>query len=174
MFIAERFAVVCSAKEAYIMPAELVTTQQYKDYDGFTVNDLKSLTGDTPVASLMPADGAISVNAVKSSIQSKEDEIKDAEEHIKAISEEKQAELEKVKKELEAKYADRLAELDRKKEELKNAKKKLSAEMFLLDSEIYAIRSYMGETTDFYPIAEGKNASTDEPVIIYQKIRFPR
>ena len=48
----------------------------------------------------------------------------------------------------------------------------MEAQIWLLDSQIYAIRCFAGETVNFAHIRTGRNAPDTEPVIIYQKLRF--
>lgn len=48
----------------------------------------------------------------------------------------------------------------------------LQGQMFMLDTEIYSIRCFMGETIDFIPLVNGKYSSETESVVIYQKVRY--
>ena len=48
----------------------------------------------------------------------------------------------------------------------------MNDQIYLLESQIYAICCYMGETVNFAKIRSGKNAKDTEPVVLYQKLRF--
>ena len=57
-------------------------------------------------------------------------------------------------------------------EELEEKKEQLEGQIYLLDSQIYAIRCYAGEVVNFTRIRSGKNAPDTEPIVVHQKLRF--
>lgn len=59
-----------------------------------------------------------------------------------------------------------------KKEGLDKIKSELEQTLFLLETQIYGIRCYLGEVVNFHKICEGEPAACSEPVIVHQKIRF--
>lgn len=85
---------------------------------------------------------------------------------------EMQAQIDAMMAELEAKKQTMMAELSRKKAEMEAQMEKLNNQIYLLDSQIYSILCYNGETVNFTKILSGKNAADTEPVIIFQKLRF--
>ena len=85
---------------------------------------------------------------------------------------EKKEELERIKQELEQKYADKLRVIEEKKAEMEAQMNVLQGQMFMLDTEIYSIRCFMGETIDFIPLVNGKYSSETEAAVIYQKVRY--
>ena len=165
-----RFVEICDATYGYIMPREFVVIHPYKDYDALTSAELKGLAGDS-VPGLIP-EYTVSAKQVKSQVSSKEDDIKQAENRIRQLEDEKKAELERLRQELDEKYRSTFEVLEKKKVELEEMKKKLMTELFLLESQIYAVRCYMGETIDFIQLRSGKHADPETPAVIYQKIRF--
>ena len=48
----------------------------------------------------------------------------------------------------------------------------LEAQLFLLDTQLYSIRCFMGETVQFTKLLSGKPEEMEEPVVLYQKLRF--
>lgn len=50
--------------------------------------------------------------------------------------------------------------------------KTLNEQIFLLDTELYSIRCFMGETVDFVQLCKGEAALESEPAIFYQKLRY--
>lgn len=54
----------------------------------------------------------------------------------------------------------------------KTVKEQLEGQIYLLDSQIYAIRCYAGEVVNFTRIRSGKNAPDTEPIVVHQKLRF--
>lgn len=84
---------------------------------------------------------------------------------LKAQIDALQATLEEKKQNLMAQLEEKMAEMEAMKESLEN-------QIFLLDSQLYAIRCYAGEVVKFAHIRKGKNAPNTEPIVIYQKLRF--
>lgn len=84
---------------------------------------------------------------------------------LKAQIDALQATLEEKKQNLMAQLEEKMAEMEAMKENLEN-------QIFLLDSQLYAIRCYAGEVVKFAHIRKGKNAPNTEPIVIYQKLRF--
>lgn len=77
-----------------------------------------------------------------------------------------------MKRAIEEKYRSVFELMEAKKEELENAKKQLEGQLFVLDTQLYGIRCFFGETVKFTQIHAGNNASMEEPLVMYQKIRF--
>ena len=65
-----------------------------------------------------------------------------------------------------------MVQIEEKKAELEEQRKNLENQLYLMDTEIYSIRCYMGEVINFLPITKGKHAPEKEPVVIYQKVRI--
>lgn len=81
-------------------------------------------------------------------------------------------EMERIQAELNKKKDALMAELHKKQRELEEQKEKMENQIWLLDSQIYAIRCFAGEVVRFTKIRSGQNAPVTEPVVIYQKLRF--
>ena len=167
-----RFTVIFNAEYSYAIPTEFLDIHLFKDYGDIPYNELHLLSGTT-MPGLIPKSGAqVTANSIQDRIHKKEDQIREKEEELKRIEEEKAAELQKLKAELEERYRQKTELLMKKQEELKAAKEKLEHELFIMDTEIYAIRCYYGETVSFTHLQEGRAAPKETPVVAYQKIRF--
>jgi len=165
--------------QRYIMPTEQLEFIELVDYGKLTQTELKKL-GGTIGGDNLPA------NINEKSQDVLKDELDIQEELLNKLNQEKKdiqsgattelqklkLEMERIKSELEAKQQALLAELKIKQEELELKKKELEKEIFLLETQIYGIRCYLGEVIDFYKILEGSRAPIDEPVVLYQKIRY--
>ena len=81
-------------------------------------------------------------------------------------------EMERIQNELDEKRRALLEQLEEKKAEMLVKKAQLESQVFMLDSEIYNIECYMGETVRFARIRSGKNAPDTEPIVVHQKLRF--
>lgn len=85
---------------------------------------------------------------------------------------EMQAKIEAMKADLEAKKEKMLLALAEQMKAMNEAKEKLEMQIYMLDSQIFAIRCYAGETINFTAIRTGRPAPETEPVVIHQKLRF--
>lgn len=154
----------------YALPLDCVELEPYQDYS------------DTPVALLgtqnelsgkLPAlRDDVTERSIKQDINKKQDEIEAALDQIKQQKKAQKEEIERMKAEIEARFAEKFEVLNRKKAELELKKEQLTNELFVLDTQIYGIRCYFGETVSFSTIVSGKDAPEDEPVVLHQKIRF--
>lgn len=81
-------------------------------------------------------------------------------------------EIERLQQEMWNKKAALMEELEDKLEQMEEVKFKLEGQIYLLDSQIYSILCYTGETIQFSRIRSGTKASDTEPVVIHQKLHF--
>ena len=105
-------------------------------------------------------------------MQKIEEQMEENRNDLKALEKEKEAELQKLKEELEKKYQNSMQEIKRKKQELKEKQEELEKQLFLLDTEIYSIRCYMGEVVKFTRLLSGERSPIETPLVAYQKIRY--
>lgn len=150
----------------YILPADLVEIEYLKDYAGLTLGQLSALGDKQMNDAMLPTDmEGYSLNSLEDALNSKKKEISDAEEKCKQAIEEIRQEALKKEQELKELLAKETEKLRVMKEDLEN-------KIFVLDTQIYGIRCYLGEVIDFTQIRTGKAAASDVPVVIFQKIRF--
>lgn len=107
-----------------------------------------------------------------SEIERLKQEEEDVEEAKSAELAELKAQIDKLTSALEKKQNTLIAQLKEKMAEMEAMKENLENQIFLLDSQLYAIRCYAGEIVQFAHIRKGKNAPNTEPIVIYQKLRF--
>lgn len=172
MYTDPRFTVIFNAEYPYAVPTEFLDIHLFKDYGDVPYGELHLLPGkDMP--GLVPKDNSrITANDIKNKIRERMEQIKNQTENLERMEAEKEQELQKLKAELEERYRKKTEVLIKKQEELQAAKEKLEHELFILDTEIYAIRCYYGETVSFTQLQEGNAAPKEVPVVAYQKIRF--
>lgn len=166
-------------KNRYIMPSEWVHFSPFKEYGDLVESDFLTLGGPVAGGSLPAVISGLSKNSITTELERREDAIEQLRQEQKRIEDGSTKELEPLKKQIEAlqeqmkKQQEKLlSELQVKKEELDKIKKELEQKLFLLETQIYGIRCYLGEVVNFHKICEGKPAPCDEPVIVHQKIRF--
>lgn len=80
--------------------------------------------------------------------------IEEKRKEIQNLEKEKQQELEQIRHEIEEKYKNYMVQIEEKKAELEE-QKNLENQLYLMDTEIYSIRCYMGEVINFLPITKG-------------------
>lgn len=80
--------------------------------------------------------------------------------------------IEEAKKELEQRMSDLKALQAKYIEEQMARKKELEWQLFVLDGNIYSLRSYTGDVVEFRQIRAGKKAPIETPLVIQQKTVF--
>lgn len=158
----------------FVTPKDYITSTLFKNLDDQSLISLKAGKGGTAQTTL-PAifqNENLCRNDLTSNIDTKKQEIQNKQDELKNLQKEKAAEIERMKQEIEAKYADTISLINKKKEELESKKAELEGQLFIYDTELYAIRCYWGETVTFVPLRKGKHANIEDPVVLYQKIRF--
>ena len=166
-FYADDTAVIVGYQDhKYILPASLVEVDPLKDYSLLTSKELTVL-GDTQMSeAMLPADvSGCSVHSLEDELNDKKHQIDDAKAKYEQAIEEIRNEAMRKEKELRELLEKETEKLEVMKEELEN-------KIFVLDTQIYGIRCYLGEVIDFKQIRAGKASSSDTPVVMLQKIRF--
>lgn len=160
-----------SGKFVVGLPSYAVECNKYEDFNHISIETLRSRIGYQSSSALTSQTG-ISRAQMTDQMQKKRTEIAQKQSEIQKLEEKKQEELKKIKQELEQKYAKQMQSIEEKKNELKRQMEIMEGQLFLLDTEIYSIRCFMGETVDFIPLCSGKYSPKEEPVIFYQKVRY--
>lgn len=165
---------------------EYIEYTPYTDYSGTTLAELRRLTisgGEslTGNSSLIPSNAGseLSVASIQSGVKAKEDALRDLQAKIKQVEDGETEDLlplkqkmEALKAQMEAMQREKMAKLDAMKAELNAKKAEMEKQIFILESEIYSIRCFLGETVSFVKLRSGKNAPLEQPVVLYQKMRF--
>ena len=150
------------------------------DYDAMSMSEIRGLIGEDAVGSFLPAEmGTLSINRVneekdalsekKKQMERLKDDINYARtEGLKEINDQ----IQKLKDELYEKKQAMLAELREKEAALLAQVEQMNKQIYMMESEIYAIRSYSGETVELRRIRNGKKADKEAPLIINQKLMY--
>ncbi len=158
----------------------------FKDYSDTPISELRQLmlgsaTNVGGNGSLIPQNAVtnISVSDVQTGIAAKQAKLEELKRTMEQVQAGKTAEMAPLKAEIEAlemklqaimkKEMDRLnaimAEYEAQKEQMER-------QIFILENEIYSIRCFLGETVHFVKIRGGKSAPIEEPIVLYQKLRY--
>ena len=166
---------VCAIRSGTLivgLPTAVLEISMYADLDDYSVDELRSKISQNSPFAVVSGTGTISKTQVKNKMKAAQDEIEAKESEIRNIEKEKKDELEKIRLEIEKKYKDKLMEIETQKAEMENQMRILEGQMFLLDTEIYSIRCFMGETVQFIPLIIGRHSTKTEPLVFYQKVRY--
>lgn len=176
LFYAENVAVLRSGSLTVAVPADTVETEVYANMEHIPFGQLKrQLAGNASVSSTgtdLQIIDKMSRSDVSDQLHEECKKIEEKRKEIQNLEKEKQQELERIRHEIEEKYKNYMVQIEEKKAELEEQKKNLENQLYLMDTEIYSIRCYMGEVINFLPITKGKHAPEKEPVVIYQKVRY--
>ena len=146
-----------------------------------SVGEIRLLSSGANISSPVPAtvpDG-LSANLIRQNVDATEQELSDLESQLRDAREERSAELaalkaevERAMKALKEKKQALMDTLSAKKKELQLQVEAMNDQIFLLESQIYAIRCYAGEVVNFAQLRKGSNAADTEPIVLHQKLRF--
>lgn len=175
----EKYSVVGYSENGrkFLLPNELVMLEEYRNYDGMSGIERRRLVSSDESAITRSDDYSKNdlldkENELNGSIEELERQIEDVEEaktgELKALQDEINRQMEI----LEKKKAEMMEVLEKKKSELEAKVEDMKFQIYRLDSEIYAIRAYTGEIVEMKKIRSGKSADENEPMVIYQKIRY--
>lgn len=175
--------VALGSKEFFLVEHEgyLRDYTPIRDYSHMSVGEIRLLSSGANISTPVPAtvpDG-LSANLIRQNVDAAEQELSDLESQLRDAREERSAELAALKEEVERamkalkeKKQALMDTLSAKKKELQLQVEAMNDQIFLLESQIYAIRCYAGEVVNFAQLRKGSNAADTEPIVLHQKLRF--
>lgn len=178
----DKIDIIAYGKYQFIVPKWAINKEHLVDYTDVALSELraKALTGDkagiVPVGSELATMSQLAVReqiseaeALQLAYNAEKDDIENA--RVEGL-EELQRELETLQAKLEAKKQALLEVFYKKQAELEEKMKQLKSELYILESEIYSIRCFLGEVVDFIQLRKGNPAPVDAPITLFQKMRF--
>lgn len=176
-----KMAVVQYGINRLLLPGEFLRIELFKDYSQLTAPQLKALGSPLSDTGLIPSTGM--QNASRSDldktladhqmkVQALEAECREIKSGDHKEIADLKAELIKMEAALEAKKAHMLAMREEMMSKMLAMQKEMEMKIFILDSEIYSIRCYLGEVVEFGCIRDGRPASPERPVVLFQKVRY--
>lgn len=184
LYAHEVFCIIRFGYSQYILPSFCVEYDLFKDYSKLSIQAIKYLNGEdrTSEQSLIPIGNALSgmsQEAQSSLIADKQAQLDQLKSDIQDVKDAKtgelaemQAKIDEQMKALEAKKREMMEVLEAKKAEMELQKKLLETELFMLESEIYSIRCFLGETVDFVKVRSGACVPAETPLTVFQKLRY--
>lgn len=180
----EKFDIIAFGNKQFLIPAGNLTKTLWADYSSLSPSQILSLHNPEKKTE---ESGLITMTAL-SNVSEKEmkEEMKKGEEEkakvLAAIDDIENArtgelaalqkEIEEKQRELEEKKASMMESLNKKKAEMERILDEMNKKLFMLETEIYSIRCFLGETVDFIKLKAGKEAPIETPVVLYQKVRY--
>lgn len=171
-----------------LFPERYLELEHEPDYSNMTPNEVRAMLGigkegteQAYDAKFLPADAqsAMTPFSARKNLSEQEEQLKRLNEEIEKVKNAQTGELadlnakiEALQKELSEKKAALMEQLQEKLWEMKQIRDKMELQIFLLDSQIYAIECYGGEVVKFAQIRSGAPASEDMPLVIHQKLRY--
>lgn len=155
-----------------------------KNYSNTTIKQLRgSISTNQNVDSLttlIPAElSDQTIESANSAIDAKKAQIKQLKSDMEDVKNCKSKELAAMKEEIDKKMAEledkkraMMSVLEAKKAEMQEMMQQLENQLFVLETEIYAIRCFLGEVVEFTKLRSGKPTSEDTPIILFQKIKY--
>lgn len=163
----------------FVMPTEWLEIEYLQDYSSLSMSELKALGVSGGPASALAVTDDFTRADVERKIDTQNDKLEELKKEMEDVNDAKtgelaelQAEIEKMQNELEERKQKMMTVLKEKKAEMEAKKAELEQQVFMLDTQIYGIRCYLGEVIKFTQVRNGKNASAETPVALFQKIRY--
>lgn len=180
LFYADDFAALAGYNDIqYVLPSSFLVIEYLKDYSHLPLSQLNKISQAAGPLSAPAIYGDVSASDMQEQLRTKDQELKTLENDMDAVRKGSTDELRKLQEEidrqtaeLEKKKQDMLEILRQKEQELALKKAEMEKQLYFLETQIYGIRCYLGETISLHQICGGKNAPAETPVILYQKIRF--
>lgn len=159
---------------------EYIPEMDYSSMSPMEVRASLALAPGAADSNILPAEAnALTVNAVKEQKVAYEDALAKAKGELEKIRNGQsgelaamKAEIQRLQNEMYEKKAAMMAQMQEKMAELEAMKENLENQIYLLDSQIYAILCFAGETVKFGKVKSGRNAPDNTPIVIYQKLHF--
>lgn len=169
----DRFAIICGPDPdlAWVIPCEYLSIEMFRDYSEMSLTEMRAIGENANPLSPASMDDTSASN-IHSGIDAKQEEIRKNKEKIEALEAQKKAELEEFRLQLESKYKEKSDMLQAMKDNLDAQVEALNKQLYMIESEIYAIRCITGEVVKFTRLTEGRSADMNAPVVINQKLRF--
>lgn len=168
-----RFAVICGPDPdlTWLIPCKYLSIEMFRDYSEMSLTEMRAIGENSNPLSPASMDNT-SASDIYSGIEAKREEIRKSKEKIEALEAQKKAELEEFRLQIEAKYKEKSDMLQAMKDNLDAQVEALNKQLYMIESEIYAIRCITGEVVKFTRLTEGRSADVNAPVVINQKLRF--
>lgn len=163
----------------FVVPSEFVNLEELKNYNEITVDEIKSIGVNNSPGNLPAYFDNYSVNSISEKKAEAEMALNDLSQEAKDIESGNVEELAILKKqmdELQAQMEEKkkalMETLNQKKNEIEEKVKAFKKQLFILETQIYGIRCYLGEVVNFFTLRDGKPADINAPIVIYQKLRY--
>lgn len=163
-----------------IFDNEYISITVLKDYTTTPISEIRNQLTSDNFNSLLPTNvNMLSLTSVNTDIINKQDALDKLKSEVEDVKSAKQGELAKLQAEIDEKIAslekkknEMLEVLKKKQDEMNAQMEQLQNQLFVLESEIYAIRCFLGEVITFTKLKSGKSESEETPVILFQKMRY--
>lgn len=151
------------ANKVTVIPTEFITFEEAKNYDALTCNEIESKLIGNSKALVIKSD--MSYETASNKYEQSKQELEQAEVKAKQELEAFRQEMYKQELALKEKHEAMLAEL-------RAIKDKFEDQIFVLEMNIFALRSFFGETYTMQYIQKGNNAPDEQVLVISQKFRY--
>lgn len=170
-------AIISYNRLKFVLPAQFVTIEPLTDYTGIPAGQIAAIGQDGGIdLPAVPENTQASLSRKAADVESKlsllEKEAKAIEDCTSSEMKDLKEQLDSLMEKIHARQEELMKKLQKKQAELAAKEKALKRELFILETQIYGIRCYLGEVVSFYTVRGGKPAAADLPVVIYQKIRY--
>ena len=166
VFLNEEFVVFnYSASNYVVIPRRYAEIDFVKDFSSLPKSQIINMIKSETSGNYLQLKDDKSRKELNNDLLNAKNELEMAEKKAKEELEKFQEEIRKKEMELREKQEAMLSELRQKVEDMKDS-------IFVLEMNIFALRSFLGDTFSISHVVKGKNAEDNRPLIIYQKFRY--
>ncbi len=158
----------------FLIPTRFMAITLFPDYRTTTLTELnrallpKTAVGESSQSDAMAVMGELTMSDLYSDLGRQDKLIDDVNSEIAAVRAEMERKIEAIRAEARAE----MARIERMKLALQVKVEELQTKVFMLESVIYSVECYLGDTVDFIRLRSGNDASAETPLVVHQKLRY--
>lgn len=176
----EHFLLLSFSGTEIFWDKEYCSIIEFPEYNDVSMSELSGHINTNMASASLPAEmGSLTINKVnaqKSDIEEKQKNLKKQLEDISFCRTKELSEMEEKIRQMQNELYERKsalkAELDKKMTALQEEMDKLNKQIYVMESQIYTIRSYNGETLELKLVRSGAPAPADTPLTVNQKMMY--
>lgn len=157
----------------FLIPTRFLTVALYPDYKEKSLAELNRMALGEPVGGQSQSDamiamGSLTVSGVNTDMGKQNKLLADADAEIAAVKADMEQKIAAIKETARVE----MQKIERMKLCLQVTVEELKTKIFMLESVIYSVECYIGDTVDFIQLRKGMNAPIEAPLVVHQKLRY--
>ena len=175
LYVKDGCALIQSGEDRFVVPERMLTVRRLSDRSGESFGSMaRTIAGkdgaDAPGLEVL--EDTATLQEYRGKLADNAGQIQKVLDEAEAVRKRKEEEVEAFRRELDKKYAGQVAELEEQKALMEAKKAELERRMYFLETQIYAVQCFLGETVRFVKLCSGRRAPRLSFLVVNQKFRF--